>query len=88
MTYEELRREILQLPLEQRKELLETVAHSLRKDLEASAQEIPGTDAENERERKLAAVRRLRGILKTSENPPSDEELKEDYTKYLTEKYS
>jgi hypothetical protein len=88
MTHEELLREILQLPLERRKELLEAVARSLQKDLEASAEEIPGADADIERERRLAAVRRLRGILKTSEPPPSDEELKEEYANYLTEKYS
>jgi len=41
-----------------------------------------------ESERKIAAVRRLRGIAKSEGEPPSDEELKEDYADYLTEKYS
>jgi hypothetical protein len=30
---------------------------------------------------------RLRGILATNEPPPSDEEIREDYTNYLEEKY-
>ncbi|HEX8131790.1 MAG TPA: HU family DNA-binding protein [Pyrinomonadaceae bacterium] len=43
---------------------------------------------ESERERKIAAIRRLRGIAEFDGESPSDEELKEDYINYLTEKYS
>jgi hypothetical protein len=75
MTNEELIKEIMQLPLEQRMELLETISRSLREDMRP-------------REQKESIVSRLRGIAKFDGPPPTDEEIKEDYTRYLTEKYS
>jgi hypothetical protein len=49
-----------------------------------------GTDEpkDTSREEKLAAFHRLRGLLKTDQHPPTDEELKEDYINHLAEKYS
>jgi len=95
MTRQEFIEEIRQLSIGDRIALLEEITRSLREDLEAngageaaSAKEPSETNIQDERERKLAAVQRLRGILKTSGKPPTDEELKEDYTNYLIEKYS
>jgi hypothetical protein len=75
MTHEELIKEIMQLPLERRMELLETISRSLREEMRP-------------REQKESIVSRLRGIAKFDGPPPTDEEIKEDYTRYLTEKYS
>jgi hypothetical protein len=75
MTHEELIREILRLPLEQRSELLEAIKRSLQEEM-------------HPQERRRDAVRRLRGIAKPDGPPPSDEEIKEGYTRYLMEKYS
>ncbi|HEX8888569.1 MAG TPA: hypothetical protein VF779_05305 [Pyrinomonadaceae bacterium] len=75
MTHEELIREIMQLPLEQRMELLETISRSVREEIQP-------------RERRESISSRLRGIAKFDGPPPTDEEIKEDYIRYLTEKYS
>ncbi|HEX8649567.1 MAG TPA: hypothetical protein VF708_01910 [Pyrinomonadaceae bacterium] len=75
MTHEQLIKEIRQLPLEQRMELLEVISRSVREELRP-------------RERRESIVSRLRGIAKPDGLPPSDEEIKEDYARYLTEKYS
>ncbi|MBA3714417.1 MAG: hypothetical protein H0W76_18480 [Pyrinomonadaceae bacterium] len=75
MSSEQLIEEIRQLPLEQRMELLEAISRSVREEMRP-------------RERRESAVSRLRGIAKPEGPPPSDEEIKEDYTRYLTEKYS
>jgi ribosomal protein L7/L12 len=102
MTRQQFIEEIKQLSIAERIALLEAITHSLREDL-ATGQEaasISVTDnasavtdnasatSESTRERKIAAVRRLRGIAKFEGEPPSDEELKEDYVNYLAEKYS
>lgn len=75
MTHEELIKEIMQLPLEQRMELLETISRSVREEIQP-------------RERRESIGSRLRGIAKFDGPLPTDEEMKEDYTRYLTEKYS
>ena len=95
MTRQQFIEEIKQLSIAERIALIEAITHSLREDL-ATRQEtasISVTDnasatSESPRERKIAAVRRLRGIAKSEGEPPSDEELKEDYVNYLAEKYS
>jgi hypothetical protein len=56
-------------------EILETISRSLREEMRP-------------REQKESIVSRLRGIAKFDGPPPTDEEIKEDYTRYLTEKYS
>ena len=95
MTRQQFIEEIKQLSVVERIALIEAITRSLREDLEAgqearvvSAADNSRVSDESERERKIAAVRRLRGILKFEGEPPSDEELKEDYVNYLTEKYS
>ncbi len=75
MTHEELIKEIMQLPLEQRIKLLTEISRSV-------------TEETRPQERRMAAVRRLRGIAKFDGPAPTDEEIKEDYTRYLMEKYS
>ena len=95
MTRQQFIEEIKQLSVVERIALIEAITRSLREDLETrqdadsiSASGNAGATGESERERKIAAVRRLRGIAKPEGDPPSDEELKEDYVNYLTEKYS
>lgn len=95
MTQQQFLEEIKQLSITERIALIEAIFRSLREELEISGgdaalsgEETPEASIQEERERRMAAVRRLRGILKTSGNPPSDEELKDDYRNYLIEKYS
>ncbi len=90
MTHQQFIEEIKQLSVKDRIALIEVISRSLRDDLEANGWEAQPSESnqQNERERKIAAVRRLRGILKTEGPPPTDEELKDDYTNYLMEKYS
>ena len=90
MTQEEIISQIKQLPVEQKVEILEAVAQDVRAELRANGSSTTtdvGTDQAS-REEKLAAFQRLRGLLKTERTPPTDEELKEDYVNYLSEKYS
>ncbi|MGC2236501.1 MAG: hypothetical protein WA584_10090 [Pyrinomonadaceae bacterium] len=76
----ELIEQIIHLPIAERVEIIERISRSLREDLRESEAEKSSLD-----ERK-AAYLRLRGALKL-ENPPGDEEVKEDYYNYLSEKY-
>jgi hypothetical protein len=87
MTHEELIQEINQLPRDKRKALGEAILRSLQ-DEQLSRDSEGGEQREVSREEKLAAFHRLRRMLKTDGPPPTDEELKDDYIKYLAEKYS
>jgi len=51
-------------------------------------EEQPDVKGNYGREEKLAAFHRLEGMLKTDGPLPTDEELKDDYINYLSEKYS
>jgi hypothetical protein len=94
MTQQQFIEEIKQLSVAERIALIEEISRSLREDIEktnggaTAASETIVPAVQSERERKIAAIRQLRGILKTEGQPPSDEEWKEDYVNYLTEKYS
>ncbi|MGI8565594.1 MAG: hypothetical protein ACR2LZ_03830 [Pyrinomonadaceae bacterium] len=95
MTQQEFIEEIKRLSIAERIALIKAISRGLREDLQTDdggARTVPPeaheSTGQSERERKIAAVRQLRGILKTDRPPPSDEEWKEDYVKYLTEKYS
>ena len=101
MTHEELIREIMQLPLEQRMELLEALKRSLQEEMrprEQKASEVSrqrGGAAAEDRSKALTSVeervslsQRLYGILKFDGDPPTDEELKDIYADSLMEKYS
>lgn len=75
MTRQQLLSEIGRLTLAERVELLEVISRSVREELQ------PRTP-------RRGSVMDLRGIAKPDGPPPSDEELKEDYVRYLAEKYS
>jgi len=93
MTQQQIIEGINQLSVAECVALLEVISRRLREGLEAggvpapalgnSALAVPGDGVS-----KSESVRQLRGMLKTEGEPPSDEELKEDYVNYLTEKYS
>jgi hypothetical protein len=74
MTYQELLTEIGQLPLDERLALLEALTHSLRTELRPTP-------------RSGSSVDQVRGLLKPAGPLPTDVELKDDYTRYLIEKY-
>jgi hypothetical protein len=74
MTHEELIKEIKQLPVEERRAVRDAISRSLQDDKPL--------------EMRVSIVDRLYGIAKPNGPIPSDEELKEDYIRYLTEKYS
>lgn len=76
MTYQEIVKKIQTLPVAERLSLLEILAHSL--------QTVVLEDNVPERKSLLAEVR---GMLQV-DPLPTDEELKESYTNYLSEKYA
>ena len=94
MTEQQFLEEIKQLSIAERIALIEAISRSLREELETSgdanvsAVESPEAYSQNERERKMAAVKRLRGIIKFEGDPPTDEEVKNAYADHLIEKYS
>ena len=78
----ELIEQIIHLPIADRVEIIERISRSVREDLQANKK-----DKTTIAERKQA-VNRLRGIASVKGKiPPTDEEIKEDYTNYLMEKY-
>ena len=79
----ELIEQILHLPIAERVEIIEKISRSVREDLRNS-----GKQNEISIEERKKAVDRLRGIASVEgKTPPTDEEIKEDYTNYLSEKY-
>jgi hypothetical protein len=90
MTRQEFIEEIRRLPVAERIALLEAISRSLREEFEATdaASDASAPDASDERERRLGAVRRLRGALKFDGPAPTDEEVREIITDYLIEKHS
>ncbi len=72
MTRDEILTQIRQLPLDERRAILE----DLSRDFNELSENQPGLPAN------------LRGILKPDGSLPSDEELKRDYIDYLESKYS
>ena len=89
MTHEELIREIDQLPLDERKVVLEAITRSVQVEQQSIEDSQPIENAQQMSiEERLAAVKRLFGILKRDGEAPTDEELKEEYADYLAEKYS
>ena len=88
MTQEEIINTIRQLPLNERVELLEEISRSVKEELRSAGAAKDQANDSTQREEKLAAFHRLRGMLKTNEPPPTDQELKDDYVNYLEKKYS
>ncbi|BAU10236.1 hypothetical protein LEP3755_07170 [Leptolyngbya sp. NIES-3755] len=72
MTLQELQKQVLQLPIRERWQLVQTVLLSLQE--------------ETSLEKKPKNLSRLRGIAKVAPTP-TDAENAEDYATYLTEKY-
>lgn len=76
MSTHELLAAINHLPPDERLALLETVVHNLREEMRGREQQTG------------VPVEEVRGILKPEGELPTDDELKDDYTRYLIEKYS
>ncbi|HEX8684759.1 MAG TPA: hypothetical protein VF707_20750 [Ardenticatenaceae bacterium] len=74
MTYKEIQDEIQHLSREERLGLIDFIMHSLQTE---RVSDDDGT-----------ALLAMRGILSTEGPAPTDEELMEEYTQYLIEKYS
>ena len=75
--------QIKNLPLTEKIEIIEEVSRSVREEIERNNS---GQDLSLEERKK--AVDRLRGIAAVKgKTPPTDEEVKEDYINYITEKY-
>lgn len=78
----EIVKQISNLPVVERIEIIEEVSRSVRRDLQPS----PLTD--EEKKRRSEAIRRLAGIASVpGKIPPTDEEWREERTNYLLEKY-
>ena len=75
MTHEEIIKEIKGLPLNDRLMVLDALAQSVREE-----EQVP--------RKRVSVADQLWGIAKPDGPLPSDQELKEDYIRYLTEKYS
>lgn len=76
MTYQEIVKKVQALPIAERLSLLEILAHSLQTVVQE----------ENVPTRK-SLLAEVRGMLQV-DPLPTDEELKESYTNYLSEKYA
>ncbi len=75
MTYEQVVVEVMRWPVEERLRLLEVIAVSVQAEhVDSVPRGVPAA--------------RLRGLLKPEGPMPTDEEMEEDYTRYLIEKYT
>lgn len=93
MTQEELIKEIKQLPVEDRIAVIDAISESVKADtsVDMSNKDLRTKGSGGDIQSKLmpvSIVDQLYGIAKPDGPPPSDAELKEDYIRYLTEKYS
>ncbi len=78
----ELIEKIIHLPIAERVEIIERISRSVREDWRENKGE------KHSLEERKAAIERLRGIAAVDgKTPPTDEEVKEDYINYLSEKY-
>lgn len=80
MTLQEILSELPRLTTRERLVVLEALSRSLREDL--------GALTPTERAEREATVDRLFGVLSSDGTPPSDDELREAYTDYLSKKYA
>ena len=81
----ELVRQINELPIAERVEIIEQVSRGVRRDMKNSGDEIM---AEEKKRLRSEAIQRLRGIASVrGKQPPTDEEWREERTNYLLEKY-
>lgn len=78
----ELIEQIIHLPIAERVEIIERISRSVREDLRESNSKSSNLDERND------AYQRLRGIASVKGKiPPNDEEVKEDFMNYLSEKH-
>jgi hypothetical protein len=81
MMQTELIEQIIHLPISERVEIIERISRSVREDLGKKQKALSI-------EERKKAIDRLRGIAAVKgKTPPTDEEIKEDYLNYLSEKY-
>lgn len=74
MTYQELATHIRQLPLRERLDLLHVLTLSLKDELDSSRQNA-------------STLERIRGIARPDGEPPTKQQMQEEYTDYLMKKY-
>jgi len=84
MTQQQWVQEFRSYPKAQKSVVIRQLLRIFEADLEETAQ----NDSELSIEERKAIVDSLRGIAAVEgKTPPTDEEIKEDYTNYLSEKY-
>lgn len=98
MTYEEVKAAVEQWPVAEQLRLVEEVSRSVRAtpepDAAGGANGAWQKEFEADRARLLkdippeSSAHRTFGMLRSSAHPPTDEEIREDYTDYLSRKYS
>ena len=82
MMHSELIEQIIHLPIAERIEIIEKISRSVREDLRETESKNSNSDERS------AAYFRLRGIASVEgKTPPSDEETREDFMNYLSEKH-
>lgn len=85
----EIIEQIIHLPIYERVEIIEKLSRSVREEMrEKAAKSSFEEEKELSIEERKAIVDSLRGIAAVEgKTPPTDEEIREDYTNYLMEKY-
>jgi len=77
---------IIHLPITERVEIIEVLSRSVRLDLRELNDKSPTNTSSNNEKRD--AIRRLRGVAKIEGQPaPDDREVRDEYHRYLDEKY-
>jgi hypothetical protein len=90
MTYGEMTLELTKLPLKERLALIEMLTRSVREELiswSVTDQPVELQESAALRPKPGSSLSRVLGMLKPDGPMPTDDELKEDYIKYLTGKY-
>ncbi len=85
----EIIEQIIHLPIYERIEIIEKLSRSVREEMrENGAESSIAEEKELSIEERKAIVDSLRGIAAVEgKTPPTDEEIRADYTNYLSEKY-
>lgn len=87
MTQQEIFREVVSLPFKEQAELVEKIGRNLKQSISENG-DNKAKEKELSVEERKAIVDQLRGIAAVEGKiPPTDEEIKEDYINYLSEKY-
>ena len=75
MSLHEIVAELPKLTFDEQQELIEKISQNM-------------SELQNRPSRKIVPASQLRGILKTTQPQPTDEEIRQDYMAYLERKYS